>query len=138
MENVLKPLTATSVSASKGFMETPASKVRNTQSCSHIQVHIFCLQTFRSDCLLVFLLAVVVCEKDEVRIPQHGSVSCTHKHGDFTYNSLCMYSCEEGYQLSMPRPLRCNASGNWSEEPPTCECEFSKSCDYDCHLTSCG
>lgn len=39
---------------------------------------------------------------------------------------MCQYSCEEGYQLSMSRPLTCAASEEWSEQPPTCDCELMR------------
>ncbi|XP_023133580.2 E-selectin isoform X1 [Amphiprion ocellaris] len=64
---------------------------------------------------------VVHCNKDEITVPDKGSVSCTHKYGNFSYDSSCQYACQEGYQLSMPSPLRCSASKTWSEQPPTCE-----------------
>ncbi|XP_051233011.1 E-selectin [Dicentrarchus labrax] len=65
---------------------------------------------------------VVKCNKEEVETPPYkGSVNCTHKYGDFSYDSLCQYSCEKGYQLSNPRQLTCTASKEWSEQPPTCE-----------------
>uniref|UniRef100_UPI0037E95A5D P-selectin-like n=1 Tax=Semicossyphus pulcher TaxID=241346 RepID=UPI0037E95A5D len=64
---------------------------------------------------------VVTCNKDEVTVPYKGSVNCTHEYGNFSYESLCQYSCEEGYELSTPGPLTCTASGQWSEQPPTCE-----------------
>ncbi|XP_029988689.1 E-selectin isoform X2 [Sphaeramia orbicularis] len=64
---------------------------------------------------------IVKCNKDEVTVPDKGSVNCTHRYGDFFYDSLCQYSCEEGYNLSMTRPLRCTASEAWSDQPPTCE-----------------
>ncbi|KAM4629598.1 E-selectin isoform 2-T2 [Polymixia lowei] len=64
---------------------------------------------------------VVKCEEEEVTIPAHGSFNCSHKNGDFSFDSLCQYSCEEGYQLNTNKPLKCVASGNWSEQPPTCE-----------------
>ncbi|XP_047198729.1 E-selectin isoform X2 [Hippoglossus stenolepis] len=64
---------------------------------------------------------VVKCEQMEVTVPYKGSVNCTHKYGNFSFNSSCEYSCEEGYELSMSRPLRCTGSKEWSEQPPTCE-----------------
>ncbi|KAK5870183.1 hypothetical protein PBY51_024838 [Eleginops maclovinus] len=64
---------------------------------------------------------VVECDKKDVTVPDKGSVHCTHTNGNFTYDSECQYSCEEGYQMSMSRPLRCTASKQWSEKPPTCE-----------------
>ncbi|KAA8589978.1 hypothetical protein FQN60_013343, partial [Etheostoma spectabile] len=53
---------------------------------------------------------VVKCNEEQVTVPYKGSVDCIHKHGDFSYDSLCQYFCEEGYQLSMSRPLICTAS----------------------------
>lgn len=64
---------------------------------------------------------VVECNEGEVTVPDKGSVQCTHTNGNFSYDSSCQYSCEEGYQLSPSRPLRCTASKQWSEQPPTCE-----------------
>ncbi|XP_056132555.1 E-selectin-like isoform X2 [Lampris incognitus] len=63
----------------------------------------------------------VQCKRDEVTIPPKANVNCSHKHGDYSYDSTCQYSCEEGYQPSTPRPIVCTASGNWSEQPPSCQ-----------------
>uniref|UniRef100_A0A8C5EXJ4 E-selectin-like n=1 Tax=Gouania willdenowi TaxID=441366 RepID=A0A8C5EXJ4_GOUWI len=64
---------------------------------------------------------VVKCSQDELIVPHNGSVHCNHTYGSHTFGSTCQYSCEEGFQLSMQRPLRCTASKTWSEQPPTCE-----------------
>ncbi|CAJ1060431.1 E-selectin-like [Xyrichtys novacula] len=64
---------------------------------------------------------VVECNRDEVTVPDKGSVSCTHEYGDFSFNTSCHYSCEQGYQPNISGPLTCNGSGEWSEQPPTCE-----------------
>ncbi|XP_029284939.1 E-selectin-like [Cottoperca gobio] len=64
---------------------------------------------------------VVKCNAEEVKVPDKGSVNCTHTFGNFSYASVCQYSCEEGYQLSMSKHLTCTASKQWSEQPPTCE-----------------
>ncbi|XP_060890783.1 P-selectin-like [Labrus mixtus] len=64
---------------------------------------------------------VVLCNKGEVFNPHKGKVHCTHKYEDFSFNSSCQYSCEEGYLLSAQRPQTCTALGKWSEQPPTCE-----------------
>ncbi|XP_035997169.1 E-selectin isoform X3 [Fundulus heteroclitus] len=64
---------------------------------------------------------VVQCNKEEVIRPQKGGVECTHDYGNFSYDSLCHYSCEEGYKLSVSEPQRCLATGNWSMQSPKCE-----------------
>ncbi|XP_073333242.1 E-selectin-like isoform X2 [Pagrus major] len=93
-------------------------------SCSHGD----CVETINSHRCACFegfygeqCEQVVECDKDEITIPYKGSVECTHQYGNFSYNSSCQYSCEEGYQLSMSKPLTCTASTEWSEQPPTCE-----------------
>ncbi|TKS74536.1 P-selectin CD62 antigen-like family member P [Collichthys lucidus] len=93
-------------------------------SCHHGE----CVETINShkcDCFTGFYgekcEQVVKCNKEEVTTPDKGSVNCTHKHGDFSYDSSCQYSCEEGYQLNMSRPLTCTGNAKWSEQPPTCE-----------------
>ncbi|KAJ3599890.1 hypothetical protein NHX12_033844 [Muraenolepis orangiensis] len=63
---------------------------------------------------------VVRCNPDEVVAPAKASFSCTDTHGSFAYGTLCDFSCEEGYRLSHPDPVRCTADGSWSEFP-TCE-----------------
>uniref|UniRef100_A0A3Q2Q418 Selectin E n=1 Tax=Fundulus heteroclitus TaxID=8078 RepID=A0A3Q2Q418_FUNHE len=64
---------------------------------------------------------VVQCNKEEVIRPQKGGLDCTHEYGSFSYDSLCHYSCEEGYKLSVSEPQRCLATGNWSMQSPICE-----------------
>uniref|UniRef100_A0A674B995 Selectin E n=1 Tax=Salmo trutta TaxID=8032 RepID=A0A674B995_SALTR len=54
-------------------------------------------------------------------VPAKASVSCSHPNGNFSFDSTCQYSCEEGYRLSSSGPVRCTASESWSEQPPTCE-----------------
>ncbi|CAN9500485.1 unnamed protein product [Ophioblennius macclurei] len=95
-----------------------------TDSCLHGE----CVETINShkcDCFEGFYGPkcehAVKCNQDEVVAPHKGSVNCTHKYGNFSYDSSCLYSCEDGYQLSMQRPQKCTASKKWSEEPPTCE-----------------
>ncbi|KAK2835608.1 hypothetical protein Q5P01_016092 [Channa striata] len=100
---------------------TAACKV---DSCVHGE----CVETINShkcDCFEGFYgekcEQVVKCNKEEVTVPDNGSVNCTDTYGEFSYNSSCEYSCEKGYQLSNSTPLRCTASEKWSLQPPSCE-----------------
>ncbi|XP_068020676.1 P-selectin-like isoform X3 [Melanerpes formicivorus] len=52
--------------------------------------------------------------------PSRGQLSCSHLHGNFTYNSTCTFSCEEGSVRLGAELLRCAASGNWTGRPPLC------------------
>ncbi|XP_064928384.1 P-selectin isoform X3 [Columba livia] len=52
--------------------------------------------------------------------PSRGQLSCSHVHGNFTYNSTCTFSCEEGFVRMGAEVLRCAATGNWTRHPPVC------------------
>ncbi|NXN83335.1 LYAM3 protein, partial [Bombycilla garrulus] len=52
--------------------------------------------------------------------PSRGQLSCSHVHGNFTYNSTCTFSCEEGFVRMGAEMLRCEATGNWTRDPPVC------------------
>ncbi|XP_043408884.1 P-selectin isoform X2 [Chelonia mydas] len=53
--------------------------------------------------------------------PDRGQLNCTHRHGDFTYNSTCAFSCETGFVRNGSETLECTALGQWTEHPPRCE-----------------
>ncbi|XP_038269782.1 P-selectin-like isoform X3 [Dermochelys coriacea] len=53
--------------------------------------------------------------------PDRGRLNCTHRHGDFTYNSTCTFSCETGFVRNGSETLECTALGQWTERPPCCE-----------------
>ncbi|KAF1425487.1 P-selectin, partial [Spheniscus humboldti] len=52
--------------------------------------------------------------------PSRGQLSCSHVHGNFTYNSTCTFSCEEGFVRMGAEVLQCAATGNWTRHPPVC------------------
>ncbi|NXQ64726.1 LYAM3 protein, partial [Anthoscopus minutus] len=52
--------------------------------------------------------------------PSRGQLSCSHVHGNFTYNSTCSFSCQEGFVRMGAEMLRCEATGNWTRDPPVC------------------
>lgn len=60
------------------------------------------------------LLVAIVCGPPPT-IP-NGQVVGT----DFIWGSSISYSCNQGYQLSLPTVLTCQGSGNWSGEKPQC------------------
>nr|XP_005994120.1 PREDICTED: P-selectin-like isoform X2 [Latimeria chalumnae] len=62
---------------------------------------------------------VVQCGK--LTTPARGKVNCSNPFGEFSYDSICDFACEEGFLLAGSRRLQCEASGNWSTLPPVCE-----------------
>ncbi|KAM4655454.1 P-selectin-like isoform 2-T2 [Amazona ochrocephala] len=56
----------------------------------------------------------------ELDPPSRGHLSCSHMYGNFTYNSTCTFSCEEGFVRMGPEVLWCAATGNWTRQPPVC------------------
>lgn len=68
------------------------------------------------------LHAAIVCGQPPT-IP-NGQVVGT----DFTWGSSVSYSCNQGYQLSLPTVLTCQGSGNWSGERPQCFRKLAPCC----------
>ncbi|KAG5276291.1 hypothetical protein AALO_G00130250 [Alosa alosa] len=60
---------------------------------------------------------------DELAKPNRGSMNCTSPLGDFSYLSLCQFTCDEGHTLtgSLASALACDASGLWNDTQPQCE-----------------
>ncbi|XP_072130143.1 E-selectin-like isoform X2 [Mobula birostris] len=58
---------------------------------------------------------------DVPKLPANGYQNCSHPGGDFTFRSVCVYSCAEGFLLIGSESLQCNSSGKWSSPIPTCE-----------------
>uniref|UniRef100_A0A8B9FWM7 p-selectin n=1 Tax=Amazona collaria TaxID=241587 RepID=A0A8B9FWM7_9PSIT len=56
----------------------------------------------------------------ELDPPSGGHLSCSHMYGNFTYNSTCTFSCEEGFVRMGAEVLWCAATGNWTRQPPVC------------------
>ena len=57
---------------------------------------------------------------DTLRVPPNGQVSVSNQpvEGD-----IARFSCYTGYQLIGAVSSTCLANGQWSFQPPTCECE---------------
>ncbi|XP_069794220.1 P-selectin-like isoform X3 [Narcine bancroftii] len=48
-------------------------------------------------------------------------MNCFHPNGLFSYNSICNFSCAEGFQTHEARKLKCTASAEWSASIPKCK-----------------
>ncbi|XP_069498767.1 E-selectin-like [Ambystoma mexicanum] len=57
----------------------------------------------------------------DLSAPVRGSMSCSHLWGNFSFGTVCEFSCEEGWVLSGSNALACRALGNWTAETPCCE-----------------
>ncbi|XP_061441450.1 E-selectin [Rhineura floridana] len=53
--------------------------------------------------------------------PERGFMNCSHLDTDPIYNSVCEFSCEEGYTLRGSSKIQCSSKGHWSEPVPICE-----------------
>ncbi|KAG8436498.1 hypothetical protein GDO86_007555, partial [Hymenochirus boettgeri] len=53
--------------------------------------------------------------------PEHASMECEDDYEEFQYNSVCSFSCREGFSLNGSRSLQCMSSGTWSSEIPKCQ-----------------
>jgi len=67
-------------------------------------------------------LAGIAC--GAVDVPEHGSMRCSE--GD-SYNSVCTFSCAEGYHLLGSESRTCLGRGAWTGAHPTCICKHFQS-----------
>ncbi|XP_054458460.1 P-selectin isoform X5 [Anoplopoma fimbria] len=52
--------------------------------------------------------------------PSHGSLVCSDPHGEFSFGSRCMSTCEEGFLLNGTADTECTSLGTWSADIPSC------------------
>ncbi|XP_067369246.1 LOW QUALITY PROTEIN: L-selectin-like [Channa argus] len=90
-------------------------------------VHGECVETINShmcDCFEGFYgekcEQVVQCP--ELSHPEGGSMICSDPLGPTSYQSTCVFTCDEGYVLSgsLSSTVQCEASGNWNTSQPSC------------------
>ena len=58
---------------------------------------------------------------DSLRAPQNGSVFVSSVTPGTDLDSTAEYSCDDKYRLVGERVRMCQASGQWTGEPPVCE-----------------
>ncbi|XP_045154223.1 E-selectin [Echinops telfairi] len=57
-----------------------------------------------------------------IRQLQNGSVDCSQAPaGEFTFQSSCRFTCDEGFTLQGAAQVECTAQGQWTQQIPTCE-----------------
>ncbi|GCB79780.1 hypothetical protein scyTo_0020246, partial [Scyliorhinus torazame] len=56
-----------------------------------------------------------------LNVPDQATMNCTHPHGNFSFDSTCEFQCAAGFTLQGSQDLRCNATGMWTAETPSCE-----------------
>ncbi|XP_026161183.1 E-selectin isoform X2 [Mastacembelus armatus] len=58
----------------------------------------------------------------ELPPPEKGSMKCSDPLGPSSYQSTCVFSCDEGHVLigSSSNTLQCEASGSWNASQPFC------------------
>ena len=59
-------------------------------------------------------------------IPDNGMISCSL--GDFSYEDICSFTCNTGYELTGSAERTCQSDGSWSGSPVSCiimECSSS-------------
>ncbi|XP_067893580.1 P-selectin-like [Heterodontus francisci] len=54
-------------------------------------------------------------------VPGQATMKCTHPNGNFSFNSICNFHCAAGFTVQGSQSLRCNATGMWTAETPSCE-----------------
>ncbi|XP_045543898.1 P-selectin isoform X3 [Salmo salar] len=49
------------------------------------------------------------------------SMNCSHSLGEFSFSSLCLFTCSKGYYLNGTEELSCTSEGQWSDLVPSCQ-----------------
>ncbi|GAA6093770.1 E-selectin isoform X4 [Tachysurus ichikawai] len=47
-------------------------------------------------------------------------INCSHPRGNFSFGSVCVFRCPEGYRLNGTTDLICTSTGLWTDLLPTC------------------
>ncbi|XP_035502828.2 E-selectin isoform X2 [Scophthalmus maximus] len=74
----------------------------------------------------------------ELSRPAGGSVKCSDPLGPSSYQSTCVFTCDEGYAQagSSSNTLQCEASGSWNASQPLCVAITCQNPVGDNHLIS--
>ncbi|XP_072919424.1 P-selectin-like isoform X2 [Hemitrygon akajei] len=154
--------------------QTVTQPERGMVNCTHPIGHFSYSSTCSFDCTEGFVLQgseMLVCEANgqwtapvpnckavtcqSLTDPEQGTMNCSHPIGDFSYSSMCDFSCVEGFALKGSKSLQCQSNGQWTAQNPNCEvliCErlmqpeqgamncshpigsfsFNSTCDFSC------
>ncbi|XP_026101402.1 P-selectin-like [Carassius auratus] len=55
--------------------------------------------------------------------PSHGTVTCTHPNGQFSFGTVCNVSCQEGFKLHGTPQIECSEMGKWTDTPAFCSAQ---------------
>ena len=76
---------------------------------------------------VLYLIAVVTCP--ELTSPSNGTTLGCPGNGAMYYDTVCQFSCNDGYIGSGSQSRRCQQNGTWSGEDFTCQSMLLKLCD---------
>lgn len=68
--------------------------------------------------------------------PSHGTLDCSHSHGEFSFGSRCTSTCEDGFLLTGIPDTECTSAGTWSTEIPGCQGNKPKHDTVAIHIKS--
>lgn len=92
-----------------------------TSTLHYTTLKIFCIYTV---ILYMFFIAALQCP--QIATVPYGSMNCSHPVHTNGYNSTCVFSCEEGFELTGSHTTVCDHTGRWTHNPPTCTGSFTR------------
>lgn len=60
-------------------------------------------------------------ECETLKAPPNTSMQCRHPLGVFSFESICAFQCEEGFDLIGTNMTECSSQGHWSHALPVCQ-----------------
>jgi len=68
----------------------------------------------------IYLLLSLAQQCPPLTSQENGWMNCSHPHSLFSYGSQCFLGCKAGFEITGEPGMMCSASGNWSQEMPSC------------------
>ncbi len=78
------------------------------------------IRTVLKNILILSFSFPIVVDCGPINIPENGQVNTDESHSGTTYNSVAVYSCNEGYLLKGVAERTCLATGQWSPLTSSC------------------
>lgn len=109
------------LSLGKWDHDPPECQGREWYTVSLLITHLRCIDDLLLLHNLFFLPIIIVVECPPITTSNSGwNMTCNHPRHTNSYNSTCVFRCDEGFELRGSHTTRCDHTGQWTHNTPTC------------------